>query len=66
MLLTFHGGAHSSTLTASSVCDRLSLPFSLAAILQLKKRFLRKTNVIEALDQYQQLAKWLEKDGVHG
>jgi hypothetical protein len=43
-----------------------SLPLPSRRCSQLKKRFLRKTNVIEALEQYQQLAKWLEKDGVHG
>eukprot|EP00035_Acanthoeca_spectabilis_P009710 m.171479 g.171479 ORF g.171479 m.171479 type:complete len:334 (-) comp14813_c0_seq1:4889-5890(-) len=32
---------------------------------KLKKRFLRTNTVVDAVDQYQQLAKWLEKDGVH-
>mmetsp|Transcript_24516 Transcript_24516/g.73464 ORF Transcript_24516/g.73464 Transcript_24516/m.73464 type:complete len:226 (+) Transcript_24516:64-741(+) len=32
---------------------------------KLKKRFLRKNTVVDAVDQYQQLAKRLEQDGVH-
>eukprot|EP00041_Stephanoeca_diplocostata_P025631 m.676119 g.676119 ORF g.676119 m.676119 type:complete len:361 (-) comp22788_c1_seq93:3103-4185(-) len=32
---------------------------------KLKKRFLRKPNVIDAIDQYQQLNKFLQSEGVH-
>eukprot|EP00038_Savillea_parva_P029487 m.71498 g.71498 ORF g.71498 m.71498 type:complete len:71 (-) comp8711_c0_seq4:1319-1531(-) len=32
---------------------------------KLKKRFLRKNTVVDAVDHYQHLARQLEKEGVH-